>query len=54
MFDEPNSIIILKVVIPDDARSNTTPFETSTKQLTIPQPVTAATKWYYQIFRIFF
>ena len=31
MFDEYNSIIILKGVIPDDARSNVTHFETLTK-----------------------
>ena len=31
MFDEPNSTVILKGVIPDDARSNTTGFETLKK-----------------------
>ena len=28
MFDEPNSTIILKGIMPDDARSSTTRFET--------------------------
>lgn len=31
MLDEPSSTIILKDVIPDDAHSNTTRFETSKK-----------------------
>ena len=31
MFDEPNSTIMLKGVTPDDARLNTTRFETLKK-----------------------
>ena len=31
MFDEPNSTVILKGGIPDDAHSNTTRFETLNK-----------------------
>ena len=41
MFDEHNSTIILKGVIRDDARSNTTRFETLKKQLTVSQTVIA-------------
>ena len=46
-----NSTIILKVVIPDDARSNTTLFVTLKKYLTLSQPIPVwtfetTTKWH--------